>query len=246
MRLAVSYGEGYRSPQARQLEEGEQAPFAKVKSYEAGATVRDGDRIAFTAAAYETDLSYDLIFDPTSARLERIGPTTRRGLVAHVLASPSEHATISASATYVHATLDAPPLPTPENPTPAFTSGEALPYVPPLVVRSDVAFTGTLGVVRHEPVTWKLGYGTTFLSSRPLPYSESSPPVFLLDATAGLRRNWLELQLDTTNLLGARYADIEYAYVSNWLTRPIPSRLPARHITAGSPRVVMLTATVYL
>lgn len=175
-RLSASYGEGYRSPQARQLEEGEQAPFATVKSYEAGATVRDGDRIALTAAAYETDLSYDLAFDPTTARLERIGPTTRRGLVGHVLASPSKHATISVSATYVHATLDSPPLPTPENPTPAYTSGEALPYVPPLVIRSDVGFTGSLGRVAQEEVSWRVGYGTTFLSPRPKTFVSSGGP----------------------------------------------------------------------
>jgi hypothetical protein len=246
LRLSASYGEGFRSPQARQLEEGEQAPFAKVKSYEAGATLRESDRIAFTAAAYETSLSYDLAFDPTSARLERLGPTTRRGLVGHVLGSPNEHTTVSVSATYVQATLDSPPLPTPENPTPPYTSGQSLPYVPPLVVRSDVSFTGSLGVIGGEDVSWRLGYGTTFLSPRPLPFSQTSPAVFLLDASAGLRRRWLEVSLDAMNVLDTRYADTEYAYVSNWLTRAIPSRVPARHITAGPPRVLMLGATVYL
>src|SRR4029079_18062389 len=55
LRLSASYGEGYRSPQARQLEEGEQAPFAKVRSYEAGATVREGDQISLSAIAYQTN-----------------------------------------------------------------------------------------------------------------------------------------------------------------------------------------------
>jgi TonB family protein len=246
LRLSASYGEGYRSPQARQLEEGEQAPFAKVKSYEAGATLRDGDRVSFTAAAYETDLSYDLAFDPGSARVERIGPTTRRGLVGHVLANPTSGSTVSLSATYVQATLDAPPLPTPENPSPPYVSGQVLPYVPPLVVRSDVALTGRLARVAGEEVSWKLGYGTTFLSPRPLAYGDRSPAVFLLDASAGLRRSWLELTLDATNLLDARYADTEYSFVSNWLTGPLPSRLPARHVAAGPPRMLMFSATVYL
>ena len=49
LRLTASYGEGYRSPQALQLEEGEQAPFAKVRSYEAGATLREGDRFSLSA-----------------------------------------------------------------------------------------------------------------------------------------------------------------------------------------------------
>jgi TonB family protein len=246
LRVSASYGEGYRSPQARQLEEGEQAPFAKVKSYELGATVREGERLSLTAVAYQTDLSYDLAFDPQEARLSRIGPTTRRGLVGYLLASPADWANVSLSATYVHATLDSPPIATPENPSPAYVSGQSLPYVPPLLVRSDVAFTRSIGHAFGKPLTWKAGYGTTFLSSRPLPYGQTSPPVFLVDATVGVRRDWLEVSVDAFNLLDARYADTEYAFVSNWQTTPVPSRVPARHITAGAPRALLASVTLYL
>ena len=246
LRLSASYGQGYRSPQARQLEEGEQAPFAKVQSYEAGATLKDGDRLSLSLVAYQTNLSYDLAFDPGEGRLERIGPTTRRGLVGYLLASPAEWMSLSVSATYVHATLDSPPVATPENPSPAFVSGQSLPYVPPLLVRSDVAFTRSIGTAFGKPLAWKAGYGTTFLSSRPLPYGQTSPPVFLLDATIGVRRDWLELSLDAMNLLGAQYADTEYAFVSNWQTSAVPSRVPARHITAGAPRALLASVTLYL
>lgn len=246
LRISASYGEGYRSPQARQLEEGEQAPFAKVKSYEVGATVRQGERVSVSAIAYQTDLSYDLAFDPQDGRLSRIGPTTRRGFVGYLLADPADWAHVSFSATYVHATLDSPPIPTPENPTPAYVSGQSLPYVPPLLVRSDVAFTRSFGRVFGKPLAWKVGYGTSFLSSRPLPYGQTSPPVFLLDATIGVRRDWLELSIDAFNLLDARYADTEYNYVSNWQTSAVPSRVPARHITAGAPRALLASVTLYL
>ena len=246
LRVSASYGEGYRSPQARQLEEGEQAPFAKVRSYEAGATVKQGDDLSLTAIAYQTDLSYDLAFDPSEGRLDRIGPTTRRGLVGYLLAAPADWMNVSLSATYVHATLDSPPTPTPENPSPAYVSGQSLPYVPPLLVRSDVAFTRNFGTAFDKPLTWKAGYGTTFLSSRPLPYGQTSPPVFLLDATVGVRRDWLELSLDAFNLLDAKYADTEYAFVSNWQSGAVPSRVPARHITAGAPRALLASLTLYL
>ncbi len=246
LKLSASYGEGYRSPQARQLEEGEQAPFAKVKSYEAGATLREGERVSFSAVAYQTDLSYDLAFNPQDGRLDRIGPTTRRGLVGYLLTSPAEWMNVSLSATYVHATLDSPPIPTPENPSPPYVSGQSLPYVPPLLVRSDVALTRAIGAAFGKPLQWKVGYGTTFLSSRPLPYGQTSPPVFLLDATLGVRRDWVELSVDAFNLLDARYADTEYAYVSNWQTSAIPSRVPARHIAAGAPRAVFASLTLYL
>jgi iron complex outermembrane recepter protein len=125
-------------------------------------------------------------------------------------------------------------------------SGQSLPYVPPVVFRGDFGLHGAKGALWDEPLVWKLGYGTTFLSSRPLPYSQFSPPVFLLDATAGVRRAAVELTLDVTNLLDARYADTEYAFVSNWLTTPIPSRVPERHITAGAPRTLLFSLTVYL
>jgi iron complex outermembrane receptor protein len=246
LRLSASYGEGYRSPQARQLEEGEQAPFAKVRSYEAGATVKQGDSISLTAIAYQTDLSYDLAFDPQDGRLDRIGPTTRRGLVGYLLAAPAEWMNVSLSATYVHATLDSPPIATPENPSPAYVSGQSLPYVPPLLIRSDVSFARNIGSAFGKPLAWKAGYGTTFLSSRPLPYGQTSPPVFLLDATLAVRRDWIELSLDAFNLLNARYADTEYAFVSNWQTSDIPSRVPARHITAGAPRALLASLTLYL
>ncbi|MBX3189575.1 MAG: TonB family protein [Labilithrix sp.] len=246
LKLSASYGQGYRSPQARQLEEGEQAPFAKVHSYELGATVRDGEDFAVTGVAYQTNLSTDLVFDPGEARLERIGPTTRRGLVGTFLANPSDHLHVAVSATYVHATLDSPPLATPENPTPPYVEGQALPYVPPVLVRSDVAYTRNFGSLLGKPLTWKVGYGTTFLSSRPLPYSQYSPPVFLLDTTLGVRRDFIELTLDAFNLLDARFAEIEYAFVSNWQSSAIPSRVPARHITAGAPRAILASLTLYL
>lgn len=246
LRLSASYGEGYRSPQARQLEEGEQAPFAKVRSYEAGATLKEGDSLSFTAVAYQTNLSYDLAFDPENGRLERIGPTTRRGLVGYLVADPADWAHIAVSATYVRATLDSPPIATADNPSPPYAEGQSLPYVPPLLVRSDVALSRPLGSVSSKPLVGRVGYGTTFLSSRPLPYGQISPPVFLLDATASVRRDWLEISLDAFNLLGARYADTEYAFVSNWQTTQIPSRIPARHIAAGTPRAILASVAIYL
>jgi TonB family protein len=246
LRLSASYGQGYRSPQARQLEEGEQAPFAKVTSYEAGATVRDGERVSLSAIAYQTNLSYDLAFDPSEGRLERIGPTTRRGVVGVLLAQPAAWFNASLSATYVHATLDAPPVATPENPSPAYASGQSLPYVPPLLVRSDVAFTQTIGTLFDKPLAFRMGYGTTFLSPRPLPYGQSSNAVFLVDATVGVRRAGVEVSFDAFNLLGARYADTEYAFVSNWQTSAVPSRIPARHLTAGSPRALLANVTLFL
>ncbi len=247
LRLFAAYGEGYRSPQGRQLEEGEQAPFAKVRSYEGGVKLNyERSKVSTTLLAYETRLSYDLAFDATEGRLERIGPTTRRGLVAHFQASPIPGLNSSLSMTLVRATLDSPPPPTPENPTPAYVEGQALPYVPPLVVRADVSYQRPLVKLWGKPLVGRIGYGATFLSSRPLPYAQEAAPVFTVDATAGLRRDFLEVGVDAMNLLNRRYADSEYVFVSDWRSSDIPSLLPARHISAGPPLTILGTLTLRL
>ena len=116
----------------------------------------------------------------------------------------------------------------------------------PLVVRSDVAAERSLGALWKKDVVLRGGFGTTFLSPRPLPFGQSSAAVFLVDAQVGVRRDFLELGLESTNLLGARYAETEYAFVSNWRSTQVPSYLPARHLTAGPPRQVMFTMGVHL
>lgn len=245
LRVSASYGRGYRSPQARQLEEGESAPFATVHSYELGATLRTAD-VSATFAAYETRLSYDLAFDAAEGRLDRIGPTTRRGLVAYLLGRPAPWLTAAVSATFVHATLDSPPPATPENPTPPYVEGQQLPYVPPVVVRTDLSATRAIAQILGEPLTLRAGLGTTFLSPRPLPYAQLAKPVFVADASLSARRGFLELGVEAQNLLDARYADVEYSFVSSWSTTSIPSALPARHIAAGPPLTVIGSATLHL
>jgi TonB family protein len=246
LRLYAGYGEGYRSPQARQLEEGERAPFAKVRSYEAGARMTAPGGVTVTAAAYETRLSKDLAFEAGEGRLESIGPTTRRGLSVYMTASPAEGFMSSVSATFVRATLDSPPPSSPANPTPAYAEGQALPFVPPLVIRADVSYERDLFKIRGEPLKLHAGYGATFLSPRPLPYDQSGQAVFLVDAAVSVRRTFLEVGVDAVNLLNARYADTELFFVSNWLTRDVPSYLPARHISAGPPLSILGNVTLHL
>lgn len=246
LKLVASYGEGYRSPQARMLQEGEPAPFAKVRSYEIGAQLHEASKWKVTTALYETRLSQDLAFDATEGRLEIIGPTRRRGVVAYLQANPNASFSAALSATLVQATLESPPPPTPENPTPAYSEGQRLPFVPPVVVRADVRYERDLISVRGSPLAMRLGYGATFLSPRPLPYSQEAAPVFLVDASATLRWKHFEVGADVTNLLNAQYADTEYSFVSHWDPSSIPSELPARHLSAGAPLTILGNVTLYL
>lgn len=232
----ASYGEGYRSPQARQLEEGENAPFTKVRTAEVGLRIDAGSAISATLATYATFLGDDLAFDPESGSLDRIGPTRRLGIATALIARPWPFAYASVSLTYVQATLTAPPPPTAEDPAPPFEAGQLLPYVPPLVGRADLSLSGELVEVARAPLRGALGLGASLLSARPLPYGHFSPAIYLLSLSGELRYDRFSLEFTVQNLLNRRYAASEYTFVSDWGTRPIPSLLPARHFAAGAPR----------
>jgi iron complex outermembrane receptor protein len=243
----VSYGEGYRSPQARQLAEGERAPFTKVRSAEAGARIKIAkDRLVITTAAYQTLLSDDLAFDAAEGSLTKIGPTTRRGFVAYAVGRPWDWLLGSVSFTYVHATLDAPPPATAGDPSPAYTSGQLLPFVPPILLRADLGVRGALTKLSGHAVIGRIGGGYTYLGQRPLPHGQFASAFSLVDASGSVRWRELELGVEVFNLLDQRYADTELFFPSNWGTREIPSTLPSRHFVAGAPRTVLGSLTVHL
>src|SRR5262249_54354894 len=98
----VSYGDGFRSPQARSLAEGETTPFTQVMSYEGGLRYRN-EHLHASAAAFQTLLTDDLVFDQATARNERVPATKRTGFTAEFAALPAPWLASSASATYTRA-----------------------------------------------------------------------------------------------------------------------------------------------
>lgn len=244
--LSVAYGEGYRSPQALLLDEDEPAPFTKVRSADFGVSLSEKRLGTLRASAYYTHLAEDVVFEPSEGRSEPVGPSTRLGAVLYLSATPLEWLFGSASLTYVRATLDEPPPRTAEDPTPPFTKGERLAYVPPWVLRLDVAGEHALAEVDGHPLGGRAGLGFTYWSERPLPYGEHTDAVALLDAALGLRYRNLQLDAQVLNLANARYAAMELSAVSNWDPSAVPSRIPARHVIAGAPRSFLLTLGVQL
>lgn len=243
----ISYGVGYRSPQARLLAEGERAPYTTVTSYEAGVRLAtEGDKLVASVAAYRTVLSDDLVFDPGDNTLARIGPTSRRGVAAYVVARPWDFFLGSVSVTWVHATLDAPPPATADDPSPAYTEGQRLPFVPTIVARADLGVRGALAGEGRTKLLGRLGVGFSVIGERPLPHGQVAPAFSLLDLSASLRLRELELGFDVTNLLDRRWTDSELYYSSSWPTREIPSTIPARHFVAGAPRTVTFSLAVHL
>ena len=246
--LSVAYGEGYRSPQALTLDEGEPAPFTKVRSGDLGARVSLGEReqIKLRATAYYTHLADDLVFEPREARVSPVGPSRRVGAVLHGELRMASWLLAAGSATFVHATLQKPPAPSSEQPNPSFEKGQLLPYVPPWVLRADLTAHHTLAEVSGAELEGHAGLGFTYWSPRPLPFSQQTASASLLDGSCGVRWRVINLDMSVFNLLDARYAALELAYPSSWDPAAQPSRLPARHIMAGAPRSWLFTLGITL
>jgi iron complex outermembrane receptor protein len=246
--ILAAYGEGYRSPQARLLEDGEEAPFSKVRSADLGLRFDWGDPLRLTLGGYYTHLSDDVAFDAAEGRLERIGATERIGAVLHAVTRPLPGWVGSLSFTWVDATLLEPPPPTAEEPQPAFSEGQNLPFVPPIVVRADLGTRRTfIEGLGGRPFGGRAGLGFSFLSPRPLPYGDFADPVALLDASAALSWGPLELSFELFNALNSSYAAVEYSFPSDWDPNDgLRPRTPARHTAAGAPLSCMLSLGVTL
>ncbi len=243
--IRAGYGHGYRSPQARTLADSEAAPFTEVRGADLGATATYGRYLRVSVAGYWTELSDDVAFEPREGRLERIGASRRLGAVLYAQARPLDWLVGALSVTYVDAELLEPPPPTADDPQPAFTEGQNLPYVPPVVIRADVGVNGPLiADVLGETLTGRIGIGYSFLSPRPLPFGGFADAVNLLDASAGVGWGPLDLGVSFFNLFDQRWAASEFLFTSSWDPTGIPDRVPARHLSAGSPFRFMVTLGV--
>ncbi len=246
--LSAAYGEGYRSPMALLLHEGEPAPFTKVRSGDLGARIAFGAReqLSLRGSGYYTALDSDIVFDPREGRAEPVGPSRRVGFVLHADARPLSWLLAAASVTYVRAVLTDPPARTASDPRPPLGKGDLLPYVPPVVLRLDCSAEHALTEVRGAPLVGRAGLGFTYWARRPLPFDERASPVSLLDLS--LRASYRAFSLDASvyNLIGVEWAAQELSYTSNWDPNAVPSRLPARHIQAGSPRMFLVTLGITL
>jgi hypothetical protein len=230
------------------LDDGEPAPFVKVRSADLGFHLRagDDDQLDLRASAYFTHLANDVAFDPHEGRATAVGPSERLGATLFARVRPWPFLLGALSATYVHASLRAPAPASAEDPSPPFRKGQLLPYVPPVVLRADLSAEHALAELGAHPLTGRLGAGYSYWSPRPLPFSQRAAAVSVLDAELALRYRMFALSLSCLNLLGTKYAAMELSYASNFHPNSAPSRLPARHIMAGAPRTLLLTLEVLL
>ncbi len=234
----ASYGDGFRSPQARSLANGQQSAFTKVQSFELGARFTLGRALAGSAALYTTSLSDDLVFDPVTARNEAVPGTRRIGGTIEMTARAGDLLLLSSSATYTRAAFTGTDA--------SYAAGDLLPYVPQLVVRADAKLEHKLTRVASRDLVGRVGVGLDGVLRRPLPYGEIGQNVVLTDASVGLRWKELELGFDATNLLDQPYYDGQFVFASNFARSASPSRIPVRHVTAGPSRAFYASLTLHL
>ncbi|HET9959701.1 MAG TPA: TonB-dependent receptor, partial [Polyangiaceae bacterium] len=232
----LSYGEGFRSPQARSLEDGERTPFTRVVSYELGLRFRDERRLEASIAGFRTALSDDLVFDHATARNERVPGTTRTGIAAQLAARPASWFLSQLSFTYAHAVFSGEAA---EKSGGRYHAGELVPYAPGVVVRSDWAFTPQLGSWLGAPLSGHFGSAFSYVGRRPLPYAEFGHDVFLVDASAEFKWRTFELGLEVFNLFDRTFYDGEFVYASRF--GGAASLVPVRHVTLGPPRSFLFT-----
>ncbi len=122
-----------------------------------------------------------------------------------------------------------------------------VPYVPDLVLRSDVALFHELPWrIDDKPVLGTIGYGASYVGKRPLPYSQSSDVIFVSDASATLAWGLWSVRLAATNLFDSKYKLGEYNYASDFHSQAGPTLSPERSFTAGAPRSLMLSVGMTL
>jgi iron complex outermembrane receptor protein len=236
LNAVASYGEGFRSPQARSLGDGETTPFTRVVSYEAGLRLREATRFQASLAAYHTRLSDDLVFDQATARNELVPSTSRTGVTVSVVAQPNRWLVSSTSLTYTRAVFT--------GSDDLYAEGALLPYVPQVVARSELALTPTVGKLFERDVQTHLGWGFTYLARRPLPYAEMGHDVFLTDARASVRIGPVETGLEVFNLFDANWYDGEFVYASAF--SGAASLVPVRHVTVGAPRSLFWSLSIFV
>lgn len=238
LHVLASYGDGFRSPQARSLSNGERTPFAQVHSVEGGVRYAEGKFFSGSLAVFHTRLDKDLVFDQGTARNEAVPSTARSGAALELVTKPAEWLTMSSSATFTRAVFT--------NSDATYKEGDLLPYVPQWVIRGDIVARKELTQLWGRPLVGRIGYGIESLVRRPLPYGEFGNDVFLLDMAMGLRLREVELGVDFTNLLGADWYDGQFVYASNFGRSKTPNLVPFRHVTVGAPRSVFATIAIYL
>jgi iron complex outermembrane receptor protein len=237
-----SIGTGLRAVDPEYVSKGPATLYGNILSYEGGVSfardVARRTRLTARSVFFSTHVNQDLLFSEIEGRDILGSATTRTGWEGGARLR-SEHVFGSAvsfdestNLSLVSAKFDGTGLP--------------VPYVPPVVLRSDTAVNGNLPLrIQGRKVAASLGVGVTYAGHRPLPVGGIGDEIFTLDATLSFTWRWLQLGVTGTNLTNNQYRLGEYDYVSNFHTQPQASLTPVRMFSAAPPLGVFGTLAVH-
>jgi hypothetical protein len=234
----ASFGVGATSLDATQINQNEQAPFNQILAAEAGLKVHralDRADLSGRLIGYFTHTNADLYFNPDQGRLTPSGSTERGGGVFEARLSGPWYDEL-ASATYAYAVYDA--------------DGTLVPYVPNLVARSDTAVFHPLPWrIADHPLIGRAGLGLNFIGERALPLGQFAAPTFVVNASAKVRWDFVEIGLDIQNLLNRQNAlgELFYAsYFPHGAGLSYPTLAPVESFTAAPPLTILATLSLIL
>lgn len=230
-----SVGKGSRSLDPQYINQDLKTPFAEVTAMETGvAFVRTLGPVDVNARSvfFQTKVDKDLFFNQTEGRNTLANGTTRTGWAGNARITGSFF-DVAGNLTFVRAVFDDTHL--------------VIPYAPAVIARGDAVLFGDLPLrLFGKKLYGSLGVGVSFIGPRPLPFGETSDPVFLADMGATVKWRALALGFIGTNLLDRQYRLAEYNYASDFRSQPYPTQVAARHFAAGEPRALYATLTVTL
>ncbi len=213
----ASYGRGFRSPEARGIEDGDRAPVTRADSGELGLRWRPAPWLGLRAAGFLIDISNEMVFDHAAGRFLSAGATRRVGAEASTELNPLSWLKAEMELSYADGRT--------------VSTGEPLPYAPRLLGSAGLYALG----LPTGPVEWTGGLRVWALGPRPLPEGFYSHPALVADLTLQAAWKGWGFGLDADNLFGTRWRDGEFIYPSCFDPQSGCSELPAQHITAGEP-----------
>jgi iron complex outermembrane recepter protein len=235
-RWYLSYGRGFRSPQARGLHDGDVAPLTRADTVELGTHFGRLRWLDVRAAVFYTFVANELVFDHVSAQFLASGSTRRIGGELITEVTPLRWLRVEADLTYADGRY--------------LATAEPIPYAPRLLVALGLYAAHSTRVARGPaagaPLGLSAGLRAWVMGPRPLPEDLIADATFNVDVVAEMELGWLFVQLQVDNLLGRQWRDGEFVFPSCFDPASGCSSLPVRHVTAGTPRALRVLVGVQL
>lgn len=242
--VLAAYGEGFRSPQALLIREGQHAQLARVRTAEIGSEYLPIAGWAKIHIAFHwTRLTNELTFDAHEGKLESIGPSRRLGAAAYLTLTPQPWLSSVISATYVRGILEDPPADGLETP---YKKGQKIPNVPPLIARADLKLQKTIWTFDTRPLVGSVGITGRYVAERPLAFDMRTKAYALADTRLSLAWSILDVALDVSNVFNERYTTSAFVFESQWRNDPSLRSIPQKHFAAGAPRTFMVSLALSL